>query len=344
MNDATRVAQRGRDPTVLHRPVVFFYPIPGIIGRAAIGAALLALGAALMFAVSFWPIVGGALGLLGLLVVAGNLRSLVDRNWRTITINEDGVEIRYGFSRRYYRFLDYSEYRIARVGLRRFLTALPVELDQALGERAARVRATLYDRPAFITPMPLLGDGAPRSLLEWQALLNESRRAAFATAGIALAENAAAGRPSPDDVRRAAEWRVREQAGVRPTRLSLRAYWRGRMFLIAVFFIILFAPMGISLFAGRSGASCQPADGSACGGIDPAILHAILLAGPVTAILVFVLGGAWLAVRRARDLDQDLSFWRALAGTLSRRGALQYRLSLEEGTPGPNRFGTPPPN
>lgn len=343
VNDATRAAHQRHDAASMHLPIAFSYPIQGIIGRTLIGVALLALGGSLLFAVSFWPIMGMALGLLGLPVAASNLRALIDRDWRKIEIGEDGVEIRYGFSRRHYRFLDYSEYRISRLGLRRFLTALPIEVDQALGERAARVRTTLYDRPAFITPMPLFGDGAPKSLIEWRALLNEARRAAFVSAGIAL--TADAGRPSADDVRRAAEWRVREDAGAPPTRLSRRAYWRGRMLLTAAFFVILLAPMIITAFARHAGVTlCSTADGSSCGGIDPAILQAIMLGGPVIAILVFMLGGAWLGVRRARDLDEDLPYWHALAGTLLRRGTLQHRLRLEEGTPGPNRFGTVPPN
>jgi hypothetical protein len=330
----------------MHLPIAFFYPLRGILGRALIGLALLALGTVmLLFAVSFWPIVAIAIGLFGTLVAASNLRALVDRDWRKITLSEDGVEIRYGFTRRYYRFLDYSEYRISRLGVRRFLTALPIEVDQVLGERAARIRTTLYDRPAFITPMPVFGDGAPKSLTEWQALLNESRRAAFVSAGIALTSDAVAGEPSPDDARRGAKWNARAQAGAGLSRLSRRAYGRGRIVLTATFFVILLAPVGITLFARQVGVVlCWTANGSTCSGIGLAIPQAVLLGGPVLAIAVFVLGGAWLAVRRAHDLDVDLPYWRAVVGALSRGSSLQYRLSAEEGTPRPNRFGTVPPN
>ncbi len=74
--------------------------------------------------------------MLGAVAAVSNLRALLDPDRRKIVLDEDGVEIRYGFSRRHYRFLDYSDYRISRLGVRRFLTALPVEIEQRLGERA----------------------------------------------------------------------------------------------------------------------------------------------------------------------------------------------------------------
>ena len=345
MNDATRVQQQARDPATLRLPIELDYPLPGIAGRTAIGAALLALSAALLLAGSFWVIIGSMVGLLGVLVAASNLRALVDRGWRKISLSEDGVEIRYGFSRRYYRFLSYSEYRIARLGLRRFLTALPLEVEQAVGERAGRVGTTLYDRPAFITPMPVFGAGAPGTLLEWQALLNELRRAAFVSAGLASKLDEGSRHAKAEDRRRAQEWRVRERAGVKPSRVSRRGYVRGRVVLAVAFLILLLAPMGLALFARHVGiAVCWPSNGSSCVGVAPAILQALSIGGPVLGIFMFVAGGAWLAVRRAHDLDVDLSYWHAIAATVSRRGTLQHRLSVEEGTPGPNRFGTVPPN
>jgi hypothetical protein len=45
---------------------------------------------------------------------------------------------------------------------------------------------TLHDRPAFLTPMPMLGSGAPATLLEWQAILNGLRGAALAAAGVSI--------------------------------------------------------------------------------------------------------------------------------------------------------------
>ncbi len=222
MNDATRVVDQARDPATLRLPIEFEYPLRGIAGRSVIGAALLALSALLLLTGSVWVIIGIAVGLLGALVAASNLRALIDRDWRKISLTEDGVETRYGFSRRYYRFLNYSEYRIARLGLRRFLTALPLEVEQSLGERAGRVATTLYDRPAFITPMPAFGEGAPATLLEWQALLNELRRAAFVSAGLAAKLEEVPRQAKAEDLRRAEQWRVRERAGVKLSRLSRR--------------------------------------------------------------------------------------------------------------------------
>jgi uncharacterized membrane protein YhaH (DUF805 family) len=66
------------------------------------------------------------------------------------------------------------------------------------------------------------------------------------------------------------------------------------------------------------------------------------IAGPAVAVLVFVIGNAWIAVRRAHDLDEDVSFWRAAVGSLAPEGALRQRLAGEDGTPGTNRFGPPP--
>jgi hypothetical protein len=103
--------------------------------------------------------------------------------------------------------------------------------------------------------------------------------------------------------------------------------------------------MGFVLLARYAGiAVCWPSNGSTCAGADPAILQALLIGGPALAIFVFVAGGALLAVRRARDLDEDLPYWQAVTGALSRRGTLQHRLSAEEGTPGANRFGAMPAN
>lgn len=345
MNDATRAVQQARDPATLRLPIEFDYPMRGIAGRTLIGAALLVLSAALLLAGSFWVIAGIPVGLLGALVAASNLRALIDHDRRKIVLSEDGVEIRYGFSRRYYRFLNYSEYRIARLGLRRFLSALPLEAEQALGERAARVGTTLYDRPAFITPMPVFGEGAPATLLEWQLLLNELRRAAFVSAGLACKVEAGPRPVAAEDLRRAEEWRVREQAGARPSRLSRRGYVRGRIALAVAFFILLLAPMALAFFARQIGITiCWPSNGARCAGVEPAILQALLIGGPALALLVFVAGGTWLAVRRAHDLDEDLPIWQAAASVVVRRGTLRHRLSAEEGTPGPNRFGTAPTN
>jgi hypothetical protein len=274
------------------------------------------------------------------LAAISNLRALLDSDRRKIVLDEDGVEIRYGFSRRHYRFLDYSDYRISRLGLRRFLTALPIDFDCSLGERA---RVTLYDRPAFLTPMPMLGGGAPASLLEWQATLNELRRAAMAAAGLTAELNRDTNEEDAEEARRAAIWRAREQAGVKPSRLSRRAYARGRIILGLVFPVLLLAPIGFAVLV-KQGivAICGSAGGSGCLGIDPVLQQIVMIGGPVLAILVFVLGSARITIRRAHDLDADMAFWRAALDSLSRRNALQRRLNGEEGTAGANRFGPAP--
>jgi hypothetical protein len=325
----------------LRLPAAFAYPLGGILGRTAIGLALIAAAVALLAQQSvLWAIVSVLPAVLGAVAVVSNLAALLDPERRKIVLDEEGVEIRYGFSRRRYRFLDYSDYRIARLGLRRFLTALPVDLEQALGARAARVRVTLYDRPAFLTPMPLLGGGAPATLLEWQSTLNELRRAAIASAGLSDEWARAARAEEAAEARRATVWQARAQAGARPSRLSRAGYVRGRAILALVFLVVLLAPLGF-VAAVKHGlvAVCGAAAGTGCLAIDPALQQAAMIGAPLVAVLVFVLGNAWLAVRRAHDLDEEMPFWRAALGALSRHGALQRRLSREEGTAGINRFG-----
>ncbi len=148
MNDAIRAAQRAHRPATMRLPAAFDYPLGGIIGRMAIGLALLAAGGVMLFQAGFLWIAGGAiLAVFGLLAVIGNLRALLDPERRKIVLDEDGVEIRYGLSRRSYPFLEYSDYRVSRLGLRRFLTALPIDLDRAPG-RAGAAHARHAPRPA----------------------------------------------------------------------------------------------------------------------------------------------------------------------------------------------------
>lgn len=344
VNDGTRAAQQATPRATQRLPAAFEYPLGGIIGRAAIGLALLVGGGAMLWQGGILWIAGGALlVLLGGLAAASNLRALLDPEWRKLVLDQEGIEIRYGLSRRRYRFLDYSDYRISRLGVRRFLTALPIELDQALGKRAERVRVTLHDRPAFLTPMPLLGRGAPASLLEWQTTLNELRRAALATAGLAEEPARESAEEAAEEERRAAIWQARAAAGARPSRLSRAAYVRWRFVVTSAFFVLLLVPIG-SVMAVHQGiiAFCGSAGGFGCLRVDPMIQHIVLIGGPLLAVLVFVLGHGRIAVRRAHDLDEDLPFWKAALGSLGRL-ALQRRLSREEGTPGTNRFGPAPP-
>ena len=339
VNDATRAAQPAHYPATLRLPVAFDYPRGGILGRTAIGLALLALGAAMLLEAGILWIVGGLIvGALGAVAAVSNLCALLDPDRRKIVLDEDGVEIRYGFSRRQYPFLEYSDYRISRLGVRRFLTALPVEVERRLGQQAEQVRVTLHDRPAFLTPMPMLGAGAPATLLEWQATLNELRRAALAAAGVSLVPEARAERA--EEARHAAIWRAREQAGARPSRLSRAGYTRGRFLLTLMFFALLIAPIAFTV-AVRHGAIavCGAASASGCLDIDEGLHLVLMIGGPALAVLVFTIGNAWMAMRRAHDLDEDIGFWRAAFAPLARQDVLRRRLAGEDGTPGANRFG-----
>lgn len=340
MNDAIRAAHQADHPATLRLPAAFEYPRSGIVGRTAIGLALLALGAAMLLEADILWIAGGVVvGTVGAVAALSNLSALLDPDRRKIVLDQEGVEIRYGLSRRHYRFLDYSDYRISRLGVRRFLTALPIDVEQRLGNRAEQVRVTLHDRPAFVTPMPMLGNGAPATLLEWQATLNELRRAALAAAGISHIPTA----DTPEGVeeaRRAANWRALVQAGARPSRLSRAGYARGQVALTLAFFVLLVAPIAFSAAVQHGAiAVCSAANASGCLDFDPGLHLVVMIGGPALAVLVFLIGNAWMARRRAHDLDEDISFWRAAFAPLARHGALRRRLAGEDGTPGTNRFG-----
>lgn len=337
VNDAIRAAQQASHPATLRLPVAFGFPLGGIVGRTAIGLALLAVGAAMLAQHgALWWLGAVCFGALGALVTVSNVRALTDPERRKIVLDEDGVEIRYGNSSRRYGFLDYSDYRISRLGLRRFLTALPIDLDRSLGAPAERVRFTLYDRPAFLAPMPMLGGGAPGSLLEWQATLNELRRAAVDTAGLTEKLERAALERGVAEARNLSDWHARAQPGVRPSRLSRAAYGTGRIVLTLLFFVLLFAPMGIASALEYLGiVVCS----QAC---SPALLQGVMIGGPLIAVLVFATAGGRMMVKRAHDLDEELPYWKAVLSSLSHRGPYCRRLSREEGTRGTNRFGPPP--
>jgi uncharacterized membrane protein YhaH (DUF805 family) len=70
----------------------------------------------------------------------------------------------------------------------------------------------------------------------------------------------------------------------------------------------------------------------------------VMIGGPLLALAVFVAGSARLMVRRAHDLDEELSYWKAALESFTRGGVLQRRLSRREGTAGTNRFGPVPRN
>jgi len=158
-------------------PAAFEYPLAGIVGRIAISIALMAPGIVLSFFASglLW-LVAGLFLLAGAYPLAGNLLALALADRRKIVLDGEAVEIRYGFSRRRFRFVDYSDFGITWLGPRKVLAAAPVA--RASGRHAPYV--TIYNRPALITPMPPLGSGAPATLAEWQATLNALRQAAIA--------------------------------------------------------------------------------------------------------------------------------------------------------------------
>jgi hypothetical protein len=86
-------------------------------------------------------------------------------------------------------------------------------------------------------------------------------------------------------------------------------------------------------------AVCGAASASGCLDIDAGLQLVLMIGGPALAVLVFMIGNAWMAMRRAHDLDEDIGFWRAALALLARHGALRRRLAGEDGTPGTNRFG-----
>ena len=184
VSEAVGVAQNvgqssvGR-PGDLHLPVTLFYPMGGIVGRAALGLAAVAIAAALIY-------VGGLIAnmlafgflLLGGVTLAGNLLALADPKRRAIHLSADAIAVRYGLSQRSYRFIDYADFRIGRVGGRDMLTALPLEVDVPVGEQHGSASVLL--KPAVISPMPPFGGAAPDSLAAWETLLKDMRRAAVA--------------------------------------------------------------------------------------------------------------------------------------------------------------------
>lgn len=187
MSEAVGVAQSAgqsgeEQPGDIRLPVSLFYPMGGIVGRAALGLAALAVAIALIY-------VGGlianmlAFGLLlfGGVTLAGNLLALADPRRRAIHLSADTIAIRYGLSQRSYRFIDYADFHIARVGLRHMLTALPLEVGVPVGEQRGSTSVLL--KPAVISPMPPLGGAAPGSLVAWEALLKDLRSAAIAAPG-----------------------------------------------------------------------------------------------------------------------------------------------------------------
>jgi hypothetical protein len=104
--------------------------------------------------------------------------------------------------------------------------------------------------------------------------------------------------------------------------------------------MLLVAPIAFMLAVQRGAiAVCGSGHASGCLDIDAGTQLLVMIGGPAFAVLVFAIGNAWMAMRRAHDLDEDIGFWRAAVDSLARRGTLRQRLAGEDGTPGTNRFG-----
>jgi hypothetical protein len=104
--------------------------------------------------------------------------------------------------------------------------------------------------------------------------------------------------------------------------------------------MLLVAPIAFMLAVQRGViAVCGSGHASGCLDIDGGTQLLVMIGGPALAVLVFALGNAWMAMRRAHDLDEDIGFWRAAVDSLARHGTLRQRLAGEDGTPGTNRFG-----
>lgn len=166
-------------------PVAYEFPRAGILRRLCAGLAVLGAAVALAFLGGLFWIAAAALALFGGFIVASNFRALVDSQSRVVTLDREKIRIRYGFSERSYGYLDYSDYYIATLGPRQFLTALPVESRFSEGRFRQRARATFHDRSAVIAPVPPLATDPAASLAEWQSLLNSFRRIALKSAGLA---------------------------------------------------------------------------------------------------------------------------------------------------------------
>ena len=178
MSEAVGSAQEEGHPVDIHLPARFLYPIGGIVGRAALGLAALAIAVAL---IALGGLIANmlAFGLLlfGGVTLAGNLLALADPARRAIDLSSEAIAIRYGFSRRSYRFADYADFRVAKVGLRNLLTALPLEPGVQHGGAPHGATSVLL-KPAVISPMPPLGGDAPASLADWESLLKAVRAGA----------------------------------------------------------------------------------------------------------------------------------------------------------------------
>lgn len=166
-------------------PIAYEFPRAGIFRRLCAGLAVLAAAAALALLGGLFWVAAAALALFGGFITASNFRALVDARSRVVTLDREKIRIRYGFSERSYGYLDYSDYYIATLGPRQFLTALPVESRFSEGRFRQRARATFHDRSAVIAPVPPLATDPAASLVEWQSLLNSFRRTAVRAAGLA---------------------------------------------------------------------------------------------------------------------------------------------------------------
>ncbi len=329
-------------PRELRLPVEFVLPLSTVIRNVLHGAILLAIaGLILVGGSDRWTAVCLLLGVVGAMIALRNFALLFDSERRRWVLDKDGIEIRYGGRTRRYEFSDYTDYRISRGWLGQFLVAETIESAWRLPPRSDETGH--QRRSAILTPGPPLGHGAPATLSEWQSTLNGLRRAAIEGSGLVARLESRAEKQSDEEAERIAEWRALSLKGEHPSRLSRKRYSDVGLKLSVVTVALVSAPVvlvfGIKLYCGFDAAV-------SCVHINPGVVKTVAFGGPLLGFALLKLGSAWLMVRRAHDLDEDLSFLAALKEAMSRRrrSSLHQRLSSRDGTLGPNRFGPPPPD
>jgi hypothetical protein len=325
----------------LRFPAEFTFPITAIIRNVVIGGILIAAAIAIlvqagetgtMFALLF--------GVLGGLIVMRNVPSLLDPEQRKLIVRAECIEIRTGGFQRQFRFSDYGEFRISRGWFGEFLSAQPIETEWHLPPRPDETGKRQRKQPAILAPQPPFGGGAPASLLEWQRLLNELRRGVVEATGLPAQFEAEARWHQADEAKRLSEWRERERSGARAFRLSRSQYLNSRLELWFVCVGVMLAPLVLGYVRTWY---CDLDAWISCARIDRDVAKSVAFGALMLGFLILKLGGAWLMVRRARDLNEDLPFWTALLDSFQRRRTpLRRRLSEEDGTVGTNRFGPEP--
>ena len=326
----------------LRLPAEFTLPLSIVVNNVLHGTmSLIVAGIMLIKGGSPWMPGTLIFGVFGGLVLMRNIPLLSDPSQRKWILRKDGIEVQYGLVSNRYRFVDYTDFRISSRWFGQSLIADPIETEWRLRPLVDAAGKQLT-RSAILAPGPPLGGGAPATLLEWQATLNTLRRDAVAGANLTASLESRALEQRAEEASRMAEWRVLESRGARPSRLSRKRYENDSLKLAGVSIGLLIAPMAFAFAAVKM--YCGLDTQASCIRFDPAFVHTFLLSGPVLGFIVLKFGKAWLMVRRAHDLDEDLSYWAAVGEAMKRRrqSILQQRLSEEDGTLGANRFGPQP--